>query len=55
MPGFKFSSLADASAFRDEHEDHLCPHDDRRQKTVTLFSDAPERVLDQAAVAGHRW
>ncbi|WP_435318486.1 hypothetical protein [Haloarchaeobius sp. TZWSO28] len=50
MPDFEFGGLADASAFRDDHEDHLCPHDDRRQKTVTLVSDAPERVLDQAAV-----
>ncbi|WP_435362761.1 hypothetical protein [Haloarchaeobius sp. DYHT-AS-18] len=51
MPDFEFGGLADASAFRDEHEEHLCPDDDRRKKTVTLVSDTPERTLDQAAIA----
>ncbi|WP_435332850.1 hypothetical protein [Haloarchaeobius sp. TZWWS8] len=51
MPDFEFGSLADASVFRDDHEEYLCPDDDRRKLTVTLVSDLPDRVLDEAAVA----
>ncbi|WP_435349010.1 hypothetical protein [Haloarchaeobius sp. HRN-SO-5] len=50
MPEFEFGSRLNAKAFRNDHEDHLCPDDDKRQKTVTLVSDAPERVLTQAAI-----
>ncbi|WP_435358458.1 hypothetical protein [Haloarchaeobius sp. DFWS5] len=50
MPDFEFGSLDDAREFRDAHDDYLCPHDDARKLTVTLVGDAPDRVLDQAAV-----
>ncbi|WP_439028429.1 hypothetical protein [Haloarchaeobius sp. DT45] len=50
MPEIEFGSRDDANAFRGEHEEHLCPYDDRRKKVVTLVGDAPDRVLDEAAV-----
>jgi hypothetical protein len=50
MPDFEFGTRDDANAFREEYEEHLCPHDDRRRKTVTLVSDAPDRVVEQATV-----
>lgn len=50
MPDFEFGDRPAANAFREEHEEHLCPHDDRRMRTVTLVGDAPDRVLDEAAV-----
>ncbi|WP_256299934.1 hypothetical protein [Haloarchaeobius salinus] len=51
MPEFEFGDRTAANQFRDDHANHLCSDDDRRKRTVTLVSDAPEQVLDQAAVA----
>jgi len=50
MPEVEFGDRTAANAFRDDHEEHLCSKDDRRKKTVTIASDAPERVLDEAAI-----
>jgi len=50
MPEFEFGDRPAANAFREEHEEHLCPDDDRRMRTVTLVGSAPDRVLDQAAI-----
>lgn len=49
MPDFEFGSRDEARGVRDEYADHLCPDDDARKKTVTLVSDAPDRVLDDVA------
>jgi hypothetical protein len=46
VPDFEFGSLLEANSVRDEYDKWLCPHDDRRMKTVTLVSDAPNRLVD---------
>jgi hypothetical protein len=40
-----------ADSFRDEHPDALCSQDDRRLKTVTFASDAPDDVVEEARQA----
>ncbi|MFD1633161.1 hypothetical protein ACOZ4L_05650 [Haloplanus ruber] len=45
----EFGSKAAADAYRDDHEEYICPvDDDRRLKTVAFMSDTPEWLLDQA-------
>ncbi|MFC6953536.1 hypothetical protein [Halorubellus litoreus] len=55
MPEFEFGSRDEARGVREEFDEYLCPHDDARMKTVTIVSDAPDRVLDavgqQAAIS----
>lgn len=46
MPAIEFGRKDDADVAREEHAEHLCPDDDRRQKTVRFQSDTPDRVLD---------
>jgi hypothetical protein len=50
MNTVEFGSKAEADAFRDEHANAVAEGDDRRLKTVALVEDAPQRVLDEAAV-----
>lgn len=44
----RFGSMAVANSFRDDNAEHLGPSDDRRTKTVSLASDAPDHVVDEA-------
>ena len=43
-----FGARSVANDVRDEHEEYLCPLDDRRKKTVAFVRDTPEEVLDEA-------
>jgi hypothetical protein len=52
VPQIEFRSKEAADQFRDEWQEHLCSDDDRRLKTVTVVSDAPEHVIEQAHVQG---
>lgn len=47
----EFGSRDVANSVRDQNEDHLCPLDDRRKKTVAFVRDTPEEVLDEARSA----
>ncbi|MBZ6496009.1 hypothetical protein [Natrinema longum] len=44
----RFGTIDVANSFRDDHPDHLAPVDDRRTKTVTIVSEAPDYVVDEA-------
>lgn len=44
----EFGSKSAADTFRDQYTEHLCTDDDKRTKTVTFTSDAPDHVVEQA-------
>jgi hypothetical protein len=46
----EFATKQAADAFREEHEEYLCSNDDRRLKTVAISSDAPDQLLEEAAI-----
>jgi hypothetical protein len=47
----EFGSRDVANSLRDEHEQYLCPLDDRRKKTVAFVRDTPDEVLEDARAA----
>ena len=47
-PTVEFGSKSAADAARETWDEHLCPDDDRRLKTVRFVSDVPEDVLERA-------
>lgn len=50
MTSIEFGTKDEADVVREEYEDHLCPDDDRRLKTVTFQKGTPERVLEDASI-----
>jgi hypothetical protein len=50
MTSVEFGTKDEADAVREEYEEHLCPDDDRRLKTVAFASDTPDRVLEDASI-----
>lgn len=47
----EFGAKDVADSVRDEYEEHLCPLDDRRKKTVAFVRDTPDEVLEDARAA----
>jgi hypothetical protein len=47
-----FGSKQAADAFREDHDEWLCPvDDDKRKKTVAVVSDAPDHIVERAELA----
>lgn len=46
----EFATKQAADTFREEHKEYLCSNDDRRLKTVAISSDAPDQLLEEAAI-----
>lgn len=47
-PTVEFGSKSAADAARETWDEHLCPDDDRRLKTVRFVGDVPDDVLERA-------
>ena len=48
MPTVEYGSKDAADAAREQWDEHLCPDDDKRLKTVRFSGDVPDDVLERA-------